>query len=314
MESKNNWKAWLYLAPALILMLIFTFYPLLNTFLIAFLNDYDIYTNESIITSIFKEGGGLTLKNFGEVLGITGKKVGNEVLRDSDFVTYALRNTLIITFVTVPASVIIALLISVALNSIKPLQKIFQTIFFIPYVTNSIAVGMVFAVIFTTSNGLWNTIFHLGNTKWVDQAASDFNGLFALCLFIIWNALPYKILIFLSGLQGIDKQYYQAAKIDSASKFKTFMRITVPLLSPQILYITITSLIGSFKEYTSVDAMFGGPGTSKGDYNMYTVVYYIYDQLATHPERASAAAIILFVIIMLFTVVQNAVSKKRVHY
>ena len=314
MESKNNWKAWLYLAPALILMLVFTFYPLVNTFMIAFLKDYNIYENEPVIVSIFKDGGGLTLRNFGEVLGITGIEKGGAIAYEKNFVQYALRNTLVITFVTVPASVVVSLLIAVALNSIKPLQKIFQTIFFIPYVTNSIAVGMVFAVIFTSNNGLWNYIFHLGETYWIDMGANDFNGLFALCLFIIWNALPYKILIFLSGLQGIDKQYYQAAKIDSATKFKTFMRVTVPLLSPQILYITITSLIGSFKEYTSVSALFGQQGTSKGDYNMYTVVYYVYDELATHPERASAAAIILFAIIMVFTVIQNQVSKKRVHY
>ena len=336
METKNNWKAWLYLAPALILMLIFTFYPLFNTFTIAFLENYDYMSGENVIASIFKEDGGLTLKNFGYVLGIVPKTTSvsmcdvNEVvdglktcaLIDGQYyklsyyknvVEYAIPNTLIITFVTVPISVIISLLIAVGLNSIKKLNKIFQTIFFIPYVTNGIAIGMVFAVIFAGSNGLWNSIFNISG-NWIDQNATGFRPMFALCVYIIWHALPYKILIFLSGLQGIDKQYYQAAKIDCATKFKTFMRITVPLLSPQILYITITSLIGSFKEYSSIVGLFGQQGTLKGSYNMYTVVYYVYDNIADHPELAAAAAVILFVIIMIFTVIQNYISNKRVHY
>lgn len=313
METKNNWKAWLYLAPALILMLVFTFYPLFNTFLIAFLKNYD-YANESVLQSVFKEDGGLTLRNFGYVLGITPKIVGGKEFYYTNVIDYAIPNTIIITFVTVPISVILSLLIAVGLNSIKKLNKIFQTIFFIPYVTNAMAIGMVFSVIFAGSNGLWNALFGLTEKYWVDMGADRVSGLFALSVYIVWHALPYKILIFLSGLQGIDKQYYQAAKIDCATKAKTFMRITVPLLSPQILYITITSLIGSFKEYSSVVGLFGKQGTSQGDYNMYTVVYYVYDNISSHPELAAAAAVILFAIIMVFTVIQRKISDKRVHY
>lgn len=304
METKNNWKAWLYLAPVLILMLVFTVYPLIHTIGISFLKNYDYYANETFFHSVFKEDGGLTLNNFKEVLSY------------EDFTKYALPNTLIIVVVTVPCSIALALLIAVGLNSIKCLNKVFQTIFFMPYVTNSIAVGMVFAVIFAGTNGLWNTIFGLGNIKWVDMNAPQWRGMFALCVYIIWHALPYKILIFLSGLQGIDKQYYQAAKIDSATKIKTFWRVTVPLLSPQIVYILITSMIGSFKEYSSVVAMFNDKkGTvSSNDPNMYTVVYYIYDNIGEHPAFASAAAVLLFIIIMIFTFIQKRVSDKRVHY
>ena len=314
METKNNWKAWLYLAPALVLMAIFTFYPLFNTFTIAFLENYDYLSGESVIESILKEDGGLTLRNFGYVLGITPKIVAGKEFYYTNVIQYAIPNTIIITFVTVPLSVIISLLIAVGLNSIKKLNKIFQTIFFIPYVTNGIAIGMVFAVIFAGSNGLWNAIFGLGDKYWIDMGADRISALIALCIYIVWHALPYKILIFLSGLQGIDKQYYQAAKIDCATKTKTFMRITVPLLSPQILYITITSLIGSFKEYSSIVGLFGKQGTSQGSYNMYTVVYYVYDNIASHPELAAAAAVTLFAIIMVFTVIQNWVSSKKVHY
>lgn len=306
MEKKNNWKAWLYLAPTVILLAIFTFYPLINTFGIAFLGNYDYLTGTS---------SGFTFDNFGTVLGITGYVYQGTTYYLTDVINYALPNTLIIVFVTVPLSIIIALLISVGLNSIKWLKKLFQTIFFIPYVTNAIAVGMVFAVIFD-GYGLWNYLFGLAMpTYWVDMAASRWSAMFALCIYIIWHALPYKILIFLSGLQNIDKQYYDAAKVDSAGTIKTFWNVTVPLLSPQILYVMITSFIGSFKEYSSVVGLLGKSGTSTGSKNMYTIVYYIYDTISQNQvQRGAAAAVLLFIIILFFTLIQSWVSKKRVHY
>ena len=312
MESKNNWKGWLYLAPVLILMIVFTFYPLINTIVIAFLKEYNYARGDSVLGSMFTNG--ITLENFGYVLGITPKVVNGIEVYYEPVIKYAIPNTFIIVFVTVPLSIIISLLIAVALNSIKALTKVFQTIFFVPYVTNAIAIGMVFSVIFAGHNGLWNTIFPLGDTYWVDMAAPRSRAMFALCVYIIWHALPYKILIFLSGLQGIDKQYYQAAKIDAASKFKTFMNVTVPLLSPQIVYVLITSLIGSFKEYSSVVGLFNQPGTSSGSKNMYTVVYYIYDNISSNTTLASAAAVILFIIILIFTAIQKVVTDKKVHY
>ena len=312
MESKNNWKGWLYLAPVLILMIVFTFYPLINTIVIAFLKEYNYARGDSVLGSMFTNG--ITLENFGYVLGITPKVVNGIEVYYEPVIKYAIPNTFIIVFVTVPLSIIISLLIAVALNSIKALTKVFQTIFFVPYVTNAIAIGMVFSVCFAGHNGLWNTIFHLGDTYWVDMAAPRSRAMFALCVYIIWHALPYKILIFLSGLQGIDKQYYQAAKIDAASKFKTFMNVTVPLLSPQIVYVLITSLIGSFKEYSSVVGLFNQPGTSSGSKNMYTVVYYIYDNISSNTTLASAAAVILFIIILIFTAIQKVVTDKKVHY
>ena len=333
--EKNNWKAWLYLAPVLILLAIFTFYPLINTIVIAFLKDYDYTTQTS---------SGFTLDNFLTVLTLAGKDpsqnlvyrwncfyseelkgyaylnsagVLTRVYFQTDVLTYALPNTLIITFVTVPISIIIALLIAVCLHSIKAFQKIFQTIFFVPYVTNAIAVGMVFAVLFD-SKGIINYLFGLGTEfYWIDHAASWGHGMTALCIYIVWHALPYKILIFLSALQNIDKQYYDAAKIDCAGKFKTFMNVTVPMLSPQILYIMITSFIGSFKDYNSVVGLFGSPSTDGGSTkNMYTIVYYIYECLGapTTVSRGAAAAVLLFIIIMLFTAIQFQVSKRRVHY
>jgi multiple sugar transport system permease protein len=296
--AKNNWKAWLYLAPALIMVVIFLVYPLVNTIFISFMKDYD-YTTGSF--------SGFTLSNFGMILGLTTYNGVTETY----FTSYAIPNTFIIVFVTVPLSTLIALLISVGLNSIKWFQKFLQTVFFLPYVTNAIAVGMVFSVLFDQT-GVINYLFHI-DTVWI-YGANRWTAMVPLCIYIVWSSLPFKILIFLSGLQGIDKQYYEAARIDAASPSKVLWRITVPLMSPQILYIIITSFIGAFKEYTAVVGLFDGPGTVKGDYSMETIVYYIYDNLSVHTAWAAAGAVFLFVIILIFTFLQLWVSKKRVHY
>jgi len=264
--SKNNWKAWLYLAPVLILLVVFLLYPLINTIFIAFLDNY------SYIDGSFD---GVTLNNFGVIFGLSTYNGATEV----NFTKYAIPNTFLIVFITVPVSTLIALLISVGLNKIKFLQKALQTIFFLPYVTNAIAIGMVFSVMFD-QNGIINTLFN-STTKWI---------------------------------YGADRLHAYAAKMDGASSNKILWKITVPMMSPQILYILVTSFIGAFKEYTSIVGLFNMQGTSAGSYNMYTIVYYIYDNLSTHTSFAAAAAVFLFVVILVFTFIQLYVSKKRVYY
>lgn len=319
-KSINFLRAMLYLSPAIILMGVFTFYPLVDTFLISFKEEYNYM--KATYTSI----------GFGNYTRIFA--AGNNF-------KLCLLNTMVIVFVSVPISLILSLLIAVSLNSIKPLQKFFQTVFFLPYVTNTIAIGMVFSIIFESHQGLANTLVTaLGGTKinWLggnvnattlgQSFLSPNNALFTpqwftsmivLMVYIVWNSLPFKILILLSALQGIDKQYYQAAQIDGTSKFRIFTKITVPLLSPQIFYLLITSFIGAFKEYTSVVAIFGENAQSVGQrHNMATVVWYIYDKIgsssATDMGLAAAGAVVLFVIIMFFTAINNFVGKKRVHY
>ena len=312
MESKNNWKAWLYLAPVIILLAVFTFYPIINSVYVSFLKDYDYSTGTH---------SGFTFENYVAVLtpySDIGGAMFNRVMKT------ALPNTLLITFITVPLSIIISMLIALGLNSIKVLKKFFQTVFFMPYVTNAIAIGMVFSVIFSTDTGIFNNIFGLEHVAWIFQSPESapvnyWRALFAISFYIVWHSLPYKILIFLGGLQNIDAQYYDAAKIDSAPKWKVALKITVPLLSPQILYMMITSFIGSFKEYNSVIGLFGAKAgnfdPNTGPTSMQTMVFFIYDMVAkNNVHYASAASIFLFIIIMLFTLVQNKVSKKRVHY
>lgn len=312
-ESKHRWKAWLYLAPALILLAIFTVWPIINTVRLAFLENY----------SLQRALGGMTY-SFG---------FGNfeKVVHYRNFLT-CLKNTVLFCVLTVPISTILALLIAVILNSIGPLKRLLQTIYFLPYVTNSIAIGMVFATMFNmigtgygTSAELVNNygiinsiIMAFGGDKinWINVGSSYWANMAVMVFYIVWNALPFKILILLGGLQSVNKQYYDAAKVDGTSKFRTMTRITVPLLSPMIAYVVITGFIGGFKEYTSIVGIFGenmGPTGAKNSLN--TMVGFIYQALeGQHQGRASAAALILFAIILAVTLVNLYVSKKKVHY
>ena len=312
-DNKQQWKAWLYLSPAIVLLLVFTVWPIFNTVRMALLENY----------SGLKAVAGQTFE-FG---------IGNfiKVLEYKKFLQ-CLKNTVWLCFLTVPISTMLALLIAVALNSIKPLQKVLQTIFFLPYVTNSIAIGMVFAAMFNivgsfygTENeiivtaGIINNILEFFGGKpvnWINYGSTYAANITVMVVYIVWNALPFKILILLGGLQSINKQYYDAAKVDSASRRRVFTRITVPLLSPMLAYVVITGFIGGFKEYSSIVGIFGekmGPANDAGRLN--TMVGFIYDALATNSQgRASAAALILFGIILVVTLINNQVSKKRIHY
>ncbi len=309
-EGKNQWKAWLYLAPALILLLIFTVWPMINTLRMAFLEDYNGL--EAVAGIKFSVGFG----NFTHVLFNEG----------SDFFR-CLLNTVLLCVFTVPISTMLALLIAVCLNSIKWFSRFLQTIFFLPYVTNTIAIGMVFALMFNVigvgtaaeSIGIVNNIivfFGGERIDWISITSEPWANYFVMIVYIVWNALPFKILILLGGLQSVNKQYYEAAKIDGTSRARTFWRITVPMLSPMIAYVVITGFIGGFKEYTSVVGIFGesmGPTNAPGRLN--TVVGMIYDAIyQTDYGRASASALLLFILIFAVTMVNLYVSKKKVHY
>ena len=235
-------------------------------------------------------------------------------------------NTILLCFLTVPLSTIIALLIAVCLNSIKPLNRLLQTIYFLPYVTNSIAIGMVFNAMFNIvglgtaqeSVGIVNNVlnfFGIDTINWINTMSPYWANITVLTIYIVWNALPFKILILLGGLQSVNKQYYDAAKIDSTPKTRVFTRITVPLLSPMIAYVVITGFIGGFKEYSSIVGIFGEDMMAPSSTSLNTMVGYIYDALGTNREgEASAAALILFGIIFIVTMINLTVSKKKTHY
>ena len=334
-DSKQQWKAWLYLSPAIVLLLVFTVWPIINTVIMAFTEGYTALGNVGAQTFQFGIG------NFTKVL-----------FKFPDF-KECLINTMLLCFATVPLSTFLALLIAVCLNSIKPLQRLLQTIFFLPYVTNSIAVGMVFAAMFNivgtflggesqlgTSPGLvnyfiefsglgnlieWllenhpNTISWLTTTypiSWINDGSTYMANMIVVIVYIVWNALPFKILILLGGLQSVNKQYYDAAKVDGTSRTRIFTHVTIPLLSPMLAYVIITGFIGGFKEYSSIVGIFGETmGPPHDPYRLNTMVGLIYKELPYNQYgRVAAAALILFAIIFVVTMINLGVSKKKVHY
>ena len=297
MIEKNNLKAWLYLLPALIFMIIFMVYPLMDVFVYSVDEGYNFVSGRSSGTGLY---------NF------------SYVLHDTYFLQ-AVRNTFVMVIITVPLSTGFALLISLALNSIKKLRELFQTIYFLPYVTNTLAVGLVFMVLFKKtaySDGLVNLLITFFGGKSVDFIDGPYWAkMFVMCFYIIWVVLPFKVLLLTSALASVNSTYYNAAKVDGTGSVRIFFRITLPMISPTIFYLIITGFIGAFKEYSDAVALFGTDLNAAG---MNTIVGYVYDMLygdsGGYPSFASAAAIILFVIVLTITCINLLVSKKHVYY
>ena len=292
--ASKRWKAWLYLAPAILLLVVFMVYPLIDVFVYSVEESYGFVTQKST---------GIGLYNY------------SFVLHDPYFLD-AVKNTFILVIITVPLSTLFALLIAVALNSIKTLQSIFQTIFFLPYVTNTIAVGLVFMILFEVtpySNGFANLVLSIFGAGPIDFIQGPhWAKMFVLCFYVIWVVMPFKILVLLGALQSVNKTYYDAAKVDQASSWRIFTKITVPLISPYISYLVITGFIGAFKQYNDAVALFGTDLDAAG---MNTIVGYVYnmlyDQTGGYPSYASAAAIILFLIVLSITCINLIVNKRR---
>lgn len=295
--KSNNLKAWLYLLPAILFVGAFMVYPLIDVLIYSFEEGYN-----SASQTFF----GIGFYNY------------EYVLHDPYFLD-AVRNTLILVFITVPLSTGIALLISVGLASIKPLRNLFQTVYFLPYVTNTLAVGLVFMILFKPTpytDGLVNTIIGWFGISPVDFIDGPYWAkMFVLCFYTIWVVMPFKILVLTSALASVKKDYYNAAKIDGTSALRTFTKITLPMISPTLFYLVITGFIGAFKAYSDAVALFG---TSLNAAEMNTIVGYVYDMLygdgGGYPSYASAAAIILFAIVLTITCINLLISKKNVHY
>ena len=295
--EKNNPKGWLYLLPAAVFLGFFLVYPLIDVL---------IYSME--------EGYNFASQTY---WGVGGYNYAY-VLRDPYFLQ-ALKNTFILVIITVPLSTGLALLISVGLSSIHKLRELYQTIYFLPYVTNTLAVGLVFMILFKQTpytDGLANLVL-----SWFGAGPVDFIGgpywakMFVLCFYTVWVVLPFKILILTSALASVDQTYYNAAKVDGTPRLRVFTRITLPMISPSLFYLVITGFIGAFKAYSDAVALFG---TDLNASEMNTIVGYIYDMLygdsGGYPSYASAAAILLFAIVLTITCINLLVSKKHVHY
>lgn len=295
--DKKDAKAWLYLLPAILFLGVFMVYPLVDVLIYSFEEGYNSASQTSF---------GVGTYNY------------SYVLHDPYFLQ-AIKNTFILVIFTVPISTGLALLISVGLSSIQKLRDLFQTIYFLPYVTNTLAVGLVFMILFKKtpySDGLVNLIIQFFGGSAVDFIDGPYWAkMFVLCFYTVWVVLPFKILILTSALASVNEQYYNAAKVDGTSRLRIFTRITIPMISPTLFYLIITGFIGAFKAYSDAVALFG---TDLNASEMNTIVGYIYDMLygnsGGYPSYASAAAIILFTIVLTITCINLLVSRKHVHY
>ncbi len=295
--NTNNKKAWLYLLPATLFLAAFLVYPLIDVFI------YSVEEGYNFVSQTY----------FG-----TGTYNFSYVLHDPYFLQ-ALKNTFILVIITVPVSTGLALLISVGLSSIRPLRELYQTVYFLPYVTNTLAVGLVFMILFQKTeytDGLVNLMISLFGGEAVDFIDGPYWAkMFVLCFYTIWVVMPFKILVLTSALASVNQDYYRAARVDGTPRFRVFTRITLPMISPMIFYLVITGFIGAFKAYSDAVALFGTDLNAAG---MNTIVGYVYDMLygdsGGYPSYASAAAVILFVIVLTITCVNLLVSRKRVEY
>ncbi len=294
MKKFGSLKAWLYLLPAILFLGVFMVYPLFDVFVYSFEEGYNSASQTYFGTGMY---------NY------------SYVLHDPYFLQ-AVKNTFILVIITVPLSTGLALLISVGLTAIRPLRSLFQTIYFLPYVTNTLAVGLVFMILFKKtaySDGLVNLLINLFGGKSVDFIDGPYWAkMFVLCFYTVWVVLPFKILILTSALSSVNQEYYNAARVDGTSSFRIFRRITLPMISPMIFYLVITGFIGAFKAYSDAVALFG---TNLNAAEMNTIVGYVYDMLygdsGGYPSYASAAAIILFAIVLTITSINLLANKRR---
>ena len=295
--KENQIKGWLYLLPALLFLGFFLVYPLIDVFVYSFEEGYNFASQTY---------NGVGLYNF------------SYVLHDPYFLR-AVQNTFLMVIITVPISTGLALLIALGLSSITPLRKLYQTIYFLPYVTNTLAVGLVFMILFKKtaySDGLVNLLLNWFGGKSVDFIDGPYWAkMFVMCFYVIWVVLPFKILLLTGALASVNQSYYNAARVDGTSKSRIFWRITLPMISPTVFYLIITGFIGAFKQYSDAVALFGTDLNAAG---MNTIVGYVYDMLYGNsggdPSYASAAAILLFVIVLTITVINLLFSRKHTHY
>ena len=295
--EQNDKKAWLYLLPAIVFLGVFMVYPLIDVFIYSFEEGYN-----SASQTFF----GVGFYNYAYIL-------------HDPYFLQALKNTFILVIITVPVSTGLALLISLGLSSIKKLRELFQTVYFLPYVTNTLAVGLVFMLLFRRTpytDGFVNLLLSVFGIEPVDFIDGPYWAkMFVLCFYTVWAVMPFKVLVLTGALASVRQDYYNAAAVDGTPRLRVFTKITLPMISPSVFYLVITGFIGAFKAYSDAVAIFG---TDLNAAKMNTLVGYVYDMLygngGGYPSYASAAAVVLFAIVLTITVINLLVSKKHVHY
>ena len=292
MKLKDTAKAVLYLFPALLIIGAFVIYPMIKSFLMSFYADYDFFNDV-----VHRYG-------FDNFMYLWNDEVFHQ----------ALKNTFIFVLGVVPISIILSLWIALMLNSITVLNKFFRTIYFIPFVTSVVAVSIVWRWIFHSNYGIMNYFLGFFGIDPIQWLTSTEWAMPALIILSIWKGLGYNIIIFLAGLQTIGDSYYNAARIDGANRWNRFIHVTLPQLAPTTFFITIISIINSFKVFDEIYALFDGKAGPSN--SALTVVYYVFNKFYGEWDFgvASAAAYVLFLIIFIFTLIQFYISKKKITY
>lgn len=281
---KSTLQALMYLTPMLIFIGIFTIYPIFKSFAMSFYTKFNLFTGE------IRERG---IENY------------QIVLSDPDF-HQALKNTFVYVIGVVPATIFISLMIAMMLNSIPVLKGFFRTVYFLPYVTSTVAVSVVWSWLYHSRYGFFNYILGWFSIDAVNWLNSPDNALPAVMIMSVWKGLGFNILLLLVGLGNINENYYKAAKIDGANAFKRFTNITIPLLRPTLFLLTTLGVINGFKVFEQVYALFSGRPGPAGSAT--TLVYYLFQKFYVEFKYGQAAAtgIILFAIVLVLTLIQNA--------
>lgn len=292
---RSTLKALLYLLPAFAVIGVFTIYPLFKSLELSFYTDYDY---------------------FRDIVYAVGWDNYVAVLNDPDF-WLAMRNTLLFVIGVVPVSVALSLLISLMLNVNIRLRGLFRTVYFLPYVTSLVAVAIVWQWIYHRDYGILNYFLGWLGISPISWLNTPQLSIPALVLMSIWKSLGYNIIIFLAGLQTIDKQYVEAASIDGANYMRRLWHIVLPLLSPTTFFVAVVSVISSFKVFDEVYALFSGGGGKAGPADSaLTIVFYVFRKFYAEWDfgRAAASSYLMFIVIALITALQFYVGRKKVHY
>lgn len=282
----------LFLLPFMIGLLLFVVYPFINVLLLSFKEDYSLSTGEF------------------SAIGFDNYAV---ILSDPNFLN-GLKNTGLYVLFVVPIATVLSLLAASLLNADIKLKGLFQTCYFLPMVTSVTAVGLVWKWMFNYDYGLINYLLSLFGAPAVNWLNNPRYNLAALIVYGVWNMLPFTIILLLAGYQNINPQYYTAARADGAGQGRIFLRITVPLLAPTLGLTMIINVISASKVFSELFPLFNGkPGSA---YSLYTVVYYLYDMFYKQWKLgpAAASAVVLFAIVLVFTVIQLYIQRKWKNY
>ena len=288
----NQAEPFLYLIPHAIGLFVFVVYPIINAFVMAFKEGYRI-------TGAYK---GIGTGNFAYIL------------KDPLFIS-AIKNTTIFSLTVVPIATVLSIIIAVLLNQKIRGMAFYQTAFFLPMVTSSIAIGACWKYMVNAQHGVINyflNLFGIESKNWLGATnGSTALNLVAVIIFGIWTMIPDTTILMLSGLQNIDPLYYTAARVDGASSLKQFFRITLPLLAPTTFLTLVINIIKAFKVYKEIIPFWNGEAGYTTS-NLYTIVFYIKAQFYTFNKYgyAAAASVVLFLIVLVLTKIQSYIEKK----